>query len=114
MSGEVLEAGTGKNSAYVCLFWLSDDSKSVTEINGNIEFTESDLLNKVTLDPIGMHDNYRKNPYSFNRGRVSLVGGTIEIMVGRNCSDEFLQGIMSSLGLNMFKVTVVKTGMYDK
>ena len=114
MGDKVLEARTNIESSFVCLFWLSDDSRTVTETSGDREFTDSDILNRVSLDPKGMHDAYKLNPYAFNRGRVSLVGGKVEIMVGKNCKDEFLPEIKRSLGLSKFNVNVYKTGMYDK
>ena len=102
------------NSNFVCLFWLSDDYKEVTETNGKIDFSFSDLQNKKTIDPIGMHDKYRVNPHQYNRGRVSLVNGRIELMIGKNCPNESLNNIIQYFGLNQFPIEVIRTGMYDK
>ena len=114
MENQVLLAHTRINSGFVCLLWFSDDYKTITDTDGEIEFYNSDVVNRKTIDPSGMHDKYRANPYLYNRGKVSLVNGRVEITVGKNCTSDSLEKVKRYLGLDNFASEVVRTGMYDK
>ena len=114
MEGYPLLAKSKIDSGFVGLLWFTEDNKALSEVDGVVEFSNSDFVRKVSIDPIGMHDKYKTNPYSFNRGKVSLVNGKLEMMVGQNCTEEAIEGAKKYMGLSRFPVSVIRTGLYDK
>ena len=114
MENNLLEAKILVKLPFVCLFWLSDDYNTITETNGKIEFTNLDILNKVSIEPKGTHGDFRLNPYLYNRGKVSIVCGKIEVTTGKQCTNEAIENIKQNFGLEEFSVQVIRTGLYDK
>ena len=101
-------------SSFVCLFWLSDDGMEVVKTAGEVEFHPSDMVAKRTIDPIGMHDKYVSDSFNYNRGRISLIGGKVDLSVGNNLSVEAIRFIKDYYGINKYSVDVYRTASYDK
>ena len=101
-------------SSFVCLFWLSDDCSEVIRTEGEVEFTNSDMVAKRTIDPKGMHDNYVKDSYNYNRGKISLIGGRVDLSVGKGFSKKTVSMIKDYFGISNFNVNVYETMTYDK
>ena len=101
-------------SSIVCLFWLSDDGSKVIKTAGEIEFNSSDIVTRKNIDPRGMHDDYAKDSLNYNRGKISLVGGQVDLSVGKNFSDKTISHIKDYFGISNYKVNIYRTGSYDK
>jgi len=101
-------------SSFVCLFWLSDDGTKVIRTEGEIEFTNSDIVTHKTLDPKGMHDNYVADSYNYNRGKISLIGGQVDLSIGKNLSDKTIAMVKDYFGVSNYKVSLYRTASYDK
>ena len=101
-------------SSFVCLFWLSDDGMKVVRTEGWKEFTSSDIVAKNTIDPVGMHDKYVKDSYNYNRGTISLIGGQVDLSVGKNLSDKAISQVKDYFGISDYKVNIYQTASYDK
>jgi len=101
-------------SSFVCLFWLSDDGTKVIRTEGEVEFNNSDMTVRKTIDPNGMHDDYVSDSYNYNRGKISLIGGKVDLSVGKNLSDEAISMVKDYFGIAGFDVNVYKTASYDK
>ena len=100
-------------SSFVCLFWLSEDGR-VIRTEGEVEFYTSDMVSKKTIDPKGVHDNYVKDSYNYNRGRISLIDGKVDLSVGKNLSDRDISRIKDYFGISNFNVNIYQTASYDK
>ena len=115
MERNVLLYSTSIDSGHVGLLWFSDDNLLLDETNGEVEFSlKYSVMNKQTIKPQGMHGMYRLNLYAFNRGKVTLVNGVIEIEVGKGCSEDTIKEVIRCFRLQNVPIVVRRTGMYDK
>jgi len=101
-------------SSFVCLFWLSDDGLKVVKTAGEVEFNNSDIVTRKTIDPKGTHDKYVKDSFNYNRGKISLIGGKVDLSVGKNLSDKAISVVKDYFGISNFDVNVYRTGSYDR
>jgi len=101
------------DKAHVCLFWLSDDYKDITDIKGEVEFSESDLGNGDDLEPVGEHLTYDKKSLGKNRGRVQIINGELGLYVGEGCSDVIAETFKEDLCLNGYDIPIYHDKHWD-
>ena len=100
--------------SFVCLFWLSDDGFTVIKVAGEVEFHNHDIKAKKAIEPKGMHEDYVKDSYNYNRGRICLINGKVDLTIGKSISDDAISYIKNNFGISKFDVNIYRTGLYDK
>jgi hypothetical protein len=112
-------SGIRVDSAYIAIFWLSDDYMTIVDEAGQKPFNASDLVkpskgeHKV-LEPEVVHKAFKKDSEKYNRGRILIVDGVIELWVGEYCPEEAINNIKAHFGLSEYKVVPRLDIGYDK
>ena len=103
------------SSSFTGLFWFSEDYSEVTETQGVVEFTDSDVINKNTVLPEGAHSVYKTSRFRTPRGRVELEKGVPVISVGDKCPESTINDIIKYMGLSRYKgkVEVRRNSFWD-
>ena len=103
-----------EGESYIGLFWLSDDGSKVIHSAGEVEIKDLDILLYRSIDPNGMHDKYVSDSYNYNRGKISLINGKVDLSIGKSLSDQSIAMVKDYFGISNYDVNVYKTGSYDK
>ena len=104
-------------SGFVGLFWYDNKTSNLVDCEGEVEFSLSDLTDKNSISPKGVHRNCGGNSsYKLPRGRIEVDGGRIIISVGLSCSDKVIQEVINHFGLVHFRsvIDIKRNKFWDK
>lgn len=87
------------SSYSIGLFWFSPDYKEITEVRGEKELNQSDLISNARIDPIGLHAEHDM-PRNFPRGRICYADGIFTIWVGEDCTIDPTSLVKHRFGLD--------------